>query len=77
MGGRLAWGWREDDTGEDEAGPFWVDKVLVRLGSAEAKIVSNNVPVVPAFVDGEAGVEFSIAEANKVSIVTGAAGADG
>ena len=54
------------------------DKVLVRLASAEAKIVSNNeMPVVPAFVDGEACVEFSIAEANKVAIVTGAAGADG
>ena len=55
-----------------------MDKVLVRLDSAEAKIVSNNeMPVVPAFVDGEAGMEFSIAEANKVSIVTGAAGTDG
>ena len=76
---------RVEDTGEDrcEADPLG-DKVEFRLGSAEAKIMSNNEMPVPAaaVVEGEVGAEssttfLSIADANKVSRVTVAAGADG
>lgn len=80
---RLAWGLREDDdTWDCEADPFGGDRIAFRLGAAEAKIVSNNEIPVPGVVDGEAGVEFSIgflsiADANKVSRVTVAFGADG
>lgn len=81
----LAWCLREDVTGEDrcEVDPMG-DNVEFRLGSAEAKIMSNNEMPVAVVVEGEgeAGAEcsttfLSIADANKVSRVTVAAGADG
>ena len=81
----LAWRLRVEDTGEDsrEVDPLG-DNVEFRLGSAEAKIMSNNEMTVPAaaVVEGEVGAEssttfLSIADANKVSIETVAAGTDG
>jgi hypothetical protein len=80
---RLVWCLREDGVGEDncEAEPL-DDKVEFRLGSAEAKIVSNNEMPVPVVFGGGVGAAssttfLSIADANKASRVIAGAGVDG
>ena len=61
----LVWCLRGDDTGEDscETDPLG-DNVEFRLGSAEAKIISNNempVPAAAVVVEGETGAGSSTA----------------